>query len=178
MTTTLDPRATWVTVDRAPEGKPRWRLVQFAYQDERESGGRHNCYVTTLDANGAPQSGVRVWQKWPDAAQNETAKITQGGACDFGIYGGPFYPDRGERGAYWFYVADPGQSDIVRGVGLPVNRHVCYYLTFRWMPAGAPIPPSPTPPPGDVVTRAEFDALKRRFDSLVAGLRDMLVRVA
>lgn len=136
-------RASWIRVI-ASTATPRWQLVDFKYENENESGGRHNLYFTVVDENGAPLSGVKVWQEWPDGRASET---TRNGIADFGLYGGPFYPDQGQVGAYSGYVADRSQSDVVTGMGLPANRHVNYLLTFQRV-VSAPAPPTPPAPPG------------------------------
>jgi hypothetical protein len=126
----IDPRCPWILLTPSA-ALPRWELKEIVYQDETQSGGNHNIYVTVLDENGAPQSGVIVWQKWPGAEPHEAQQGTLSGSTDFGIYGGAFYPDRGERGAYRCYVEDAAVSDEVYGIGLPANRHVNYLLTFQ-----------------------------------------------
>lgn len=158
---TIGPKPEWITFDT--KANPKWRLTGFAYQDEKQSGGNHNIYVTVVDENGAPESGITVWQKWPDAAPNEAQQATLGGTTNFGIYGGAFFPDRGEHGAYWCYVEDESVSDVVRGIGLPVNRHVNYILTFQRI--GVVVPP-PVTPPSDTshyVTEMELPELVKQI---------------
>lgn len=138
----IDPRCPWVTLTPC-NVFPRWELKTLVYQDENQSGGNHNIYITVLDERGAPVSGVICWQKWPDAQPQETQQATLGGVTNFGIWGGPFYPDRGEAGAYWSFVESTAKSDVVNGMGLPANRHVNYILTFQRVVADAPIPPTP-----------------------------------
>jgi hypothetical protein len=134
---------------------PCWRLVDFVFQDEEQSGGRHNIYITVLDESGAPKSGIQAHQAWPDG---DTSQATLGGVTDFGVYGGPFYPDRGEVGPYQVYIEARNKSDVVAGMGLPANRHVSYLLTFRWTTAA----PAPAPAPaGDYVERSEFPEIVR-----------------
>lgn len=154
----IDPRCKWIVNGPAPAGKA-WRLVRVRYADEAEAGGRINIYVTVVDANGAPVSGVKVIQQWPD---DRAPAYTVGGTCDFVMSGdSSFNPDRGEHGPYAVYVGD-GPSDVVAGFGLPLRRHVCYYVTFQMAEAE----PTPTPPPtpaGDYVTRTELAALLRKM---------------
>lgn len=139
MSINLDPRCNWVVV--APcSAIPRWELAGFAYQNEEESGGRHNVYITCISETGAPVSGIPVHQAWPDG---DISQWTLGGVTDFGLYGGPFYPDQGQAGAYSVYVDSKEHSDVVSGMGLPANRHVCYLLTFRRVvQAAVPVDPS------------------------------------
>ena len=142
--------------------RPGWTLIGYAYQDETQSGGNHNVYIVVLDQNGAPLSGIVVWLKWPGALSNESQQATITGATNFGLYGGPFYPDQGQNGAYSVYVEDKAKSSVVLGMGLPVNRHVNYFLTFQRVLV------TPPPPPGDYVTQAQFSALADRVAELEA----------
>lgn len=124
----IDSRAGWVIVDTSVPA-PKWALVDFVYKDERESNGNPLIYVTVLNEDGSPASGVTVWQGWPDG---RAPAPTISGACNFFMSGdSSFAPDRGERGPYFIEVESENQSDVVEGLGLPLKRHVNYYLTFR-----------------------------------------------
>jgi hypothetical protein len=127
MSEVINAACPWVTVERC-QAVPHWQLVSLNYRDENASGGNHNIYYTVLDENGIVVSGINCWQGWPDG---ETFEVAQAGQANIGIWGGPFYPDRGEVGPYFAWIGNRAQSDIVRGMGLPVNRHVCYDLTFK-----------------------------------------------
>lgn len=126
----LDPRCPWVTVERTSQ-VPAWRLTGFRYQDENQSGGNHHIFYTVLDERGTPVSGVTAWLKWLDAAPDEAKTPILGGTGNIPLFGGPFYPDRGQVGAYRCYIESPDESDVVWGMGLPVNRHVNYLVTFQ-----------------------------------------------
>jgi hypothetical protein len=154
----IDPRSYWVqVVDPTSSTTPYWDLVGYAYQDETQSGGNHNVYVTVIDEHGAPLSGVSVWLKWPDAQGNESQQFTLTGATNYGLYGGPFYPDQGQCGPYTVYVVSPSISTQARCLGLPANRHVNYLLTYQRVlgtptvtPTIVAVPtrtPTPTPIP-------------------------------
>lgn len=157
----------WVTVERSTN-LPRWHLTKLGYRDANASGGNHNIYYTVLDENGVVVSGVQCWQGWPDG---QTFEIAQAGQANIGIWGGPFYPDRGESGAYFAWIARQNESDLVQGIGLPVNFHVCYDLEFRRVVKDTEPPPPPPPgsePSGDTLTRAR---LARALEAMAAELR-------
>lgn len=175
MSALSDPRSYWVTRIRT-KASPHWELTGYAYQDETESGGKHNIYVTVLDEHGAPMSGVPVWQEWPD---DRVSQLTIGGVTDFGVWGGPFYPEEGQVGAYSVYVEDKDLSDVVAGMGLPVNRHVCYYLTFQWRADAVVNPPDEPPPPPieeeEVMTIPAFASFLRNIAASLNEVADRAV---
>lgn len=163
----------WVTVTRS-SALPRWTLIDCAYQDESQSGGNHNMYFTAITPFGAPAT-VYAHQAWPDG---DVEQLTLGGQTNFGLYGGSFDPGKGQVGAYSGYIESRATSDVVSGMGLPLDRHVNYILTWQQVtgPAstatpttGAPTvgPGTPSPIPGDFITRAEFNAL---IDALINDL--------
>ncbi len=155
--------ATWVSV-QPTSAVPRWELIECLYQDENESQGNHNIYITTLSENGAPKSGVWAHQAWPDGDVKQSTFV---GTTNFGMYGGPFYPP--QVGAYSAYIESRSISDVVNGMGLPANRHVNYLLTWQYVPGNVPVTPTPfpiiTPVPGGVtadrVRQLINDALER-----------------
>ena len=165
---TVPQNATWLRVDRA-QGVPRWELVDLIYQNEQQSGGNHNIYITVLDENNAPLSGVKVWQAWPDG---KAPGYTRAGVYDFPMSGdGYFFPDRGESGPYSCHVE--GSSDVVRGMGLPAKRHVNYIATYKRVVQVAPplIPPEPpTEPPSDWDAHARVIAREEIAKMLQASL--------
>ena len=148
----IDPRSPWVSITPT-SATSGYRLTGYVYEDENESGGNHNLYVTVVDKNGAPMSGVMVHQAWPDG---DVAQPALGGVTNFGLYGGPFYPDQGQVGAYYCYIESKDHSDICKGMGLPVNRHVNYIITFQHFDSSTPVP-TPTPAPtGSYPTNAQW----------------------
>ena len=162
----IDPRSYWVTVvpTQATSG---YRLTGYVYEDETQSGGNHNLYVTVVDKNGAPLSGVMVHQAWPDG---DVAQPALGGVTNFGLYGGPFYPDQNQTGAYYCYIEGKNHSDIVTGMGLPVNRHVNYILTFQQFDSSTPAP-VPTPAPtGDYPTNAQWASAFNQASTALANI--------
>ncbi len=160
MAAAIDPRASWVSVDTSAPA-PKWALADFVYKDERESNGNPLIYVTVLNEDGAPASGAMVWQGWPDG---RAPAPTISGACNFFMSGdSSFAPDRGEHGPYFVFVGSESKSDIVRGLGLPLKRHVNYYLTFRRTSA------APPPPPNGDLKQLVADALRAAAEYIEKG---------
>jgi len=137
---------SWISVDHVVGAE--WVVENIVYLDSSESGGRVNIYVTTIDGNGAPVSGIGVFQDWKD---DRVKQYTMGGQTDFPQSGdSSFDPNRGEVGPYGVYV--DGSSEQVWGMGLPLKQHVVYQITFR---KGG----TPPPPPGDYVTVEQAQAM-------------------
>ncbi len=128
-------------------GVTYWKLVKARYQDDSESGGNHNVYVHTIDAQGKPKSNVAVEVRWPrwDAPDDSVVRTTnQQGNMDVPLYA-YFDPKKGQTGPY--HCACQGVSDRVSGMGLPQKLHVNFILTFQETTAQVTTtPPPPTPP--------------------------------
>ncbi len=104
-----------------------WRLVRAEYQDPTQSGSNHHVYYAVLDETGSPVAGQRVFQGWPDD-QAETNTDSAGNA-NIAMWAS-YSPDQGESGPYSAWV-DGLPSDRVTGLGLPLNRHVNFRLTWQ-----------------------------------------------
>jgi hypothetical protein len=181
----IDARAYWLSV-RPNSSVPHYAIRAVAYFADGDQGnnGSTNIYVTVVDENGAPISGVRVWQCWPDDC---AAGIAQAGAVNFYMSGdSSFAPDRGEAGPYWVRMDEP--SEWLLGLGLPLKRHVQYYVTIVRVTASTPTPtptatatssatptvavtvtPTPTRPPGDGMSPADLARWLRRWADELEG---------
>lgn len=165
------PCPSWISTTRSG-ATAHWSLTDCRYQDDTQSGGQHNVYVTVLDQNGAPISGATVHQKWTDG---NIAQSTFAGVTNFAMGASHCDPLGGRPGALSFYIESPSMSDVSTGECMPLNRHVNFLLTFQWVTGNTATPTTtlpdliPTPiPSSDYVTRGEFRAL------LVKTLLDIL----
>jgi hypothetical protein len=99
-----------------------------------------------------------VWPQGDPGEPNSDRRQILGGNTNFPIYANGFFPDRGVQGPYDIYVEARDKSDIVRGMGLPANRHVNYLLSFRRVVNDSQPPPD-EPPPGEYVKVSELRGL-------------------
>lgn len=138
-------------------GQWYWKLVDVAWCDENQSGGKINIFYKALDANGQAIANQKCIAAYPFNPSNFIPIFTKAAPDwgDFPMSGGnwcPFWPE-GPNGPYNAWVDSfcpangsscPPQaaypSDRVRGMGLPCNRHECYFLTWQFTQA-----PNPTP---------------------------------
>lgn len=148
--------ASWVTIQRYPTTDAHWRVDNFIYLPAEKSDGTTNIYCWCVDDIDRARAGIGIVQAWPD---DQAEKYTAGnGGVDFYMAGShgdgggsSFDPTKGQVGPYSIFVSD-GKSgtDIVHGLGLPLNRHVNYLIWFKYVPAGSkpvdpPKPPDTTP---------------------------------
>ncbi len=125
----LDPLGVKLT---RTDQSPAWRLTSGLYQNEFESGGNHNVYFTLQKTDGAPAAGVTVVVDWVgrDPSDRPAESVTDAnGQTNIPIWA-ILHPEL-QDGPYFAYVKD-SPSDKVSGMGLPVNRHVNFLLTFRF----------------------------------------------
>lgn len=144
-----DPRLTPMHVSVVPvaglaPGKPYWKIISAQYQDETQSSGNHNLYCTVLDESGMPVPGVPIVQDWQGREPNDVpnpVSTDANGTANYGLYAGPvgWNPNAGP-GPYTGWVGDPDlrgrnstgiPGEKITGLGLPMNRHVNFIVTWR-----------------------------------------------
>ncbi len=148
----VDSRVTWLKIDCSVQ-LPRYEITDIAFQDETQSGGNINVYVSVLDELGRPAFGTRVRWNTVDG-QNEAIQTTINGSTDFPMSGdSSFDPARGESGPYFLEIAGVA-SDRVTGFGLRLRRHESYQVRFQKKVSGAvtPIPGNTVTPGGNTIT--------------------------
>lgn len=158
-------RAPWITIQRYASGDACWKVVKVEYWNAGEDGnnGSANIYVETLGPDGHPCVEVNCVQDWQDdQAEKKTMLKSSGiGTEDYGKVvaqvdffmagshgsdgGSSFDPTKGQVGPYSVYIKDGyTATEIVRGLGLPLNRHVQYRVVFQYI--AVDIPPEPEKP--------------------------------
>jgi len=124
--------ALGVKLTRAPDAHA-WRLISAVYQDETQSGGNHNVYYKLLKADGTPAASVRILLDWKDRPpQDDPAYVTTdaNGETNCPLWA-ILHPELKDGPYFTRTVNEP--SDTVSGMGLPVNRHVNFVLTYKWV---------------------------------------------
>ena len=135
----INPLAPWVTVQEAANHTyPRWTVKSVGYRDDKTEPATDmsaNIYIKVQDEAGNPLGGVRVAQSWPPYSPEETAFKTtdRDGKVDFFQSGdSSFDPQKGQVGPYRIYVLlKDYPTPEVRGLGLPLKRHVNYDIVFQ-----------------------------------------------
>jgi len=123
--------ALGVKLTRASDARA-WRLIAAVYQDETQSGGNHNVYYKFLKADGTPAAGVRILVDWKDRPpQDDPAYVTTdaNGEANCPLWA-ILHPELQDGPYFTRTVNEP--SDVVSGMGLPVNRHVNFLLTYQF----------------------------------------------
>jgi hypothetical protein len=104
-------------------------LIEALYRGPGEStppslpGGDHHIYLEVIDESGNRIVGQRV------IVQNGGTATLVIGNNPYPEYGANF-PMYGMLGSYTAWV-EGLPSDKVVGMGLPMNQHVTFYLTFQ-----------------------------------------------
>jgi YVTN family beta-propeller protein len=110
-------------------GQMYWRLVQAIYQDDTQSGGKHHVYYRVEDESGQGIVGVFVCLGWADG--QDCSRYTEPNAY-FGANVAMWESYNPALGAGPYFAWVNGlPSDRVMGLGLPLNHHVNFLLTFR-----------------------------------------------
>ena len=162
-----DPRLDGLNVTYHPAAdcsQGCWRLESARFEDVDESNGLHHIWVRLLNADGQQVADLPWHVAWPDGDTRTMSKASPDWA-DFAMYAG-YDPAQG-AGPYRAYAGDDEtRSDVVRGMGLPLNQHVSFRLVWRWVEGGTapqtytvymPVvvrqpPPAPTPTPTSTPT--------------------------
>ncbi len=149
-----DGTAPWVSIGRADRAVTHWEIVASWYvPPEQVGGGPANVYALIGDVDGRPTLEYRAVQRNGGVIALAPHLNDAGQAqADFPMSAdSSFAPDRGERGPYSVEI-EGYPSDVARGLGLPLRRHVQYWFVFRLtagvVPSVTPTPvfvPSPTP---------------------------------
>lgn len=147
----------------------RYELVRAELVDEANAGGNTVATCAVLDANGI-QTAETVYLAWPYPSMSD-GKAPPGNPNNQHMMSGLTYnpPDMGPGALYVGDNSGAPISDIIGGLGLPFNRHVCYRLTWR---ERSPVAPDPEPDPETDPAIADVVALLREIRDLVkAGFR-------
>ena len=180
-------KVTGVQLDYVRLAGATFRLVSVSLIDEASAGGNTVANVAIVDQHGAPVTArCYLAYAWDGTKSLATLKErllpgAQKWPVEHPITNG-YDPNRG-NGPLAIYLADSAGvmfSDVVAGLGLPGNRHVCYHIVYQEGAAVIPEPPEPEPGACDLTPifvqlddieaeQAEgFDALEARLTGLDA----------
>ena len=110
-----------------------WRLISAIYQDPSESSGNHNIYYKALRSDGTPAVGIKFVMDWNGRNPADLpgmATTDENGEANIPMWA-ILHPEL-KDGPYFTTTVDQ-PSDKVSGMGLPVNYHVNYILTFKYV---------------------------------------------
>jgi hypothetical protein len=118
----------------------KWKLVNFViYGTDERSQGKITAFVKLQKADGSfygendGKTFTSFWGSgWDKPDQEIVIKPKTGEWGDFAMTGTGWFPcTSGLTGPYGVYVGSRSSSDVVYGMGLPVNHHYSYYVIFR-----------------------------------------------
>lgn len=121
------PIAAWITLDGNWEAVPAWAaryLVNFP-----EAGGDHHAFGRCLDAAGNVVPDKSFLLSWADGQDGRRPEPS--GWANVPLFGGAYYPDRGEPGPYTWEALN---GLPMQGLGLPYNQHYSFFVVWkaRW----------------------------------------------
>lgn len=145
----------------------RYEVYNVSLRDEYNSGGRREAYCQVLDRNGV-KVGAVVRLGFPWNGSGAFANNLAPGNPDntHPVINGYIPPNIGPLAVYVGGNNAP-ESDIVYGLGLPLNRHVSFDIVFRERGAVV-VPPDPTEPPANADVLRRLARLEAAFDAFVA----------
>lgn len=132
----------WVSRPETP-----WELVQAVLLDEYQAMGNTVATYSAIDERGL-ETPVNCFLTWP--YPNMSKRILPGNPNRQHTITST-YPTDGRIGPLGLYIGDGAgnvQSDIIWGLGLPDNRHVCFFLTWRKRGSVVVTPPDDGEDPG------------------------------
>lgn len=173
-------KVTGVKVGILPVVGSRYEVYSVSLRDEYNAGGRREAYCQVLDRNGIKTGAVvRLGYPWT-GSPSFTHNLLPGNPDNTHPISNHYTPPN--LGPLAVYVGAPNapESDIVFGLGLPLNRHVSFDVVFRERgavvqppidpPIDQPIDPPVGPPDpalADLARRVE--RVERALDALVAA---------
>jgi hypothetical protein len=170
-----DGKVVGVELDWLPVPEARYRLVRVRLLDEYEAQGKTVARVSVRDQEGR-QVQEQVGLGFPyDGTISFKHVIWPGGAeqmpVEHMIVNGYVPPNRGPLGIGVYDGQGRLISDVVGGLGLPLNHHVSYEVVF--VERGEEIPDeTEEPPPGDVDVwlPVVLGRIEGKLDRLLAGM--------
>lgn len=155
-----------------PVAGSRYEVYSVSLRDEYSAGGRREAYCQVLDRNGI-RVGAVVCLGYPwNGGATFANNLTPGNPDNTHPIVNHYTPPN--VGPLAVYVGRPNapESDIVFGLGLPLNRHVSFDIIFRERGAVVqpPIDPPIEPPTAD--WQARLVRLERAMDALVVAWRE------
>ena len=156
-------------VYREVEGS-KYQLLKAELIDEKSAAGNTVAKYMVFDKNNLPSSDeVRLAWPWPTL---ETSQLSGNPNSQHMITNG-FDPAK-TVGPLGMYVADKSGtpiSDIIGGLGLPNNRHVCFNLIWKERTIA---PPPSDDNTGTVIVGADYSS---KFDALIAKMDAVLIEL-
>lgn len=159
-------QVTGVELVFRPMPSTQYELLRAELIDEAAAAGNTVANCVVLDKNGV-QTGERVWLAWPWPELGAGRMLPGNPNNQHMITNGYTPPNLGPLALYVGDSEGEPISDVIGGVGLPWNRHVCFRMTWRERGTVEPEPDPETDP-----DNAEVVALLREIRDLVkAGFR-------
>lgn len=153
----------------------RYEVYSVRLRDEYEANGNRGAYCQVLDRNGV-RLGIPVRMAWPwNGGPNFADSALPGNPNNEHPLSNNYIPPA--LGPLCFYIGGHNSpaSDIVYGVGLPLNRHISFDIIFRERGAVQP-PIDPPVEPGDPAMAdalRRLERLEKALDVLAGAWRDV-----
>jgi hypothetical protein len=151
-----------------PNPSTQYELVHADLINEAEAAGGTVATFQVLDKNNV-QTGERVFLAWPFPSlanhqlpgnQNNQHMIVNGYDAAGGVIG-----------PLALYVGDTNGnviSDVIGGLGLPNNRHVCFRVVWKERGTSTTTPTTPTTDP---VTTTDLTATNALLQQILVALK-------
>lgn len=113
-----------------PMPSSAYELIHADFIPEREAAGNTVANFVVYDRTGIPAM-ERVYLAWPWPSMNEGKLLPGNQNGQHMVTNGFVPPNLGPLGMFVGDAAGNPISDLIGGIGLPINRHVCFRLVWR-----------------------------------------------
>jgi hypothetical protein len=165
-----DGRVDGVKLEYVPNPSTKYELIRCELIPEGDAGDTTVAHYQVLDKDNL-MTGERVYLAWP-WPEIKFRQLPGNANGQHMIING-YDAAAGKVGPLALFVGDAkGEiiSDVIGGLGLPNNRHVCYRLVWRERGAGTVTPPPPPEGGGGSATENLGDVVAA-IDRLTAAVR-------
>jgi len=135
----FDPKHPWVSLEPFMGEEEHWELTDYWCNDNASP----NVYAICFNDDGSNAWDAVLLMCFPDEPQGVAipVKKNDAGQAEANFKQEAYFDPKKGVGPYWVKIK--GDSDVVRGLGLPMKQHTEYWTVWRKV-KGSVAPPEPS----------------------------------